>query len=153
MKSSQNAVLLLSSKGVRLLLMLVLLLVANHGSVAQTSGTGGQPKKLPFGISMEYALRLPSYCHGQYFGRAEPQYQLPPRELCGIGTNHFCPGLASLDEARDTQDRGRKSRLYTMAAKRFRYTLRHIEKYPNCPLRPEVESVLLQTEMEMKLFR
>lgn len=64
MKLCKNTPRLLSSRGTQLLLIGVLLLVANHGSVAQTSGADGQPKKLPFGISLEYALRLPAYCHG-----------------------------------------------------------------------------------------
>ena len=120
---------------------------------AHAQGVGGQPQKLPFNTPLQYALQLPPYCHGQYFGRTGPQYQLPPRELCGVRTNHFCPGLANLYQARDTQDRGSKSRLYNRAAGRFRDTLRRIEDYPNCPLRPEVESALMQAELEMQLFR
>lgn len=143
-------------RGARCLLLMLLggiLLGTSLGVVAQTAGAGGQQQKLPFNTPLKYALQLPSYCHGQYFGRTEPQYQLPPRSLCGVRTNHFCPGLGNLYEARDTQDRGRKQRLYNRAAGRFRDTLRNLEEYPNCPMRPEVESALMQAELEMQLFR
>lgn len=102
---------------------------------------------------LKYAVRLPDYCGSQYFGRSGPQYQLPPRELCGVRTNHFCGALVSLMQAQDEQSRVKRLNRLNHAEKEILYTQRGIADFPRCPLRPEVEAALARVRTSMRTFR
>jgi hypothetical protein len=117
------------------------------GILGHSDASGAEPmspgkKKAP----LKYAMQLPQYCWGQYFGRTEPQYQLPSKKVCGVGTNHFCTGLINLYQGRDERkDLARKQAL-GMAKQNIRYTQDYIAPYPNCPLHADVKRALLEVE-------
>ena len=118
----------------------------NSAMAAELMSPG--PNKAP----LIYALKLPQYCQGQYFGRKEPQYQLP-RELCGVGTNHFCEGLIRLYKARATTDRAKKAEHYRSAKRPVEYTKRWIADHPRCPLHPTVNQVLNEIDLKLKMYK
>lgn len=102
---------------------------------------------------LKYAVRLPDYCGAQYFDRPGPQYQLPPRQLCGVRTNHFCGALVSLMQSQDERSRVKRLNRLKHAEKEILYTKRGIADFPKCPLHPEVEAALGRTRAAMQAFR
>ena len=84
-------------------------------------------------------LVLPKFCWSQYMHNVKgPQYSIP-RELCGVGMNHYCPALIELNRA--MKSTGSKRRQHLVVAKRgIQYTLRWMKPYPSCPIRAQVEA-------------
>lgn len=106
----------------------------------------------PYRAPIRYVLRLPKYCHGQYFDMSGPQYRIS-RELCGVGTNHFCPGLINLEQARESTDANKKARYYRKAQNHMEYTLRHIADDPGCPLLPTVNRLHEEIGLMLKIYQ
>lgn len=102
---------------------------------------------------LKYAVRLPDYCGFHYFGHAGMQYRLPPREICGIHTNHFCGALVSLMQSQDESSRVKRINRLKAAEKEILYTQRGIADFPKCPLHAEVEAALARTRAAMRAFR
>ena len=129
----------------RLGLIGVLVFVGFDYSLALEPMSPG-PHKAP----LKYAIQLPLYCWGQYFGRIEPQYQLPPRQLCGVITNHFCPGLIYLYQAREELNPSKKKHYMSRARSGFLYTKNGIKQFPRCPLHQQLAPVLAEVEWALK---
>ncbi|AFL75867.1 hypothetical protein [Thiocystis violascens] len=102
---------------------------------------------------LKYALKLPKYCGHLYFGKEGAGYRMPSRELCGVGTNHFCGGLIALYQARAEKDRKKKPGYYRKAKKEVEYTKQWIADYPRCPLHPVVNNTLMEIDMALKLYK
>lgn len=97
--------------------------------------------------------QLPQFCWSQYVDDAEgPQYSISPR-LCGVGMNHYCPGLVDLIRARRSFGDRKKLRdrlgHLNSALTNTTYTLRAMQNYPNCPIRSQVEA----TDAEVRVMR
>ena len=94
-------------------------------------------------------INLPRFCWAQYLDDVHgPEFSMPPRNICGPGMNHYCPGLLDLMDAKrsvGSKSKERKGHLYR-AKKRTLYTLRAMEKYPQCPIRSHAESTLAEIE-------
>lgn len=82
---------------------------------------------------------LPKFCWSQYMNNIKgPQYSIP-RDLCGVGMNHYCPALVELN--RSMKSSGFKRHQHLVVAKRgIEYTLGWMKGYPNCPIRAQVEA-------------
>jgi len=97
--------------------------------------------------------QLPQFCWAQYMEGVEgPEYSIPAKE-CGVGMNHYCPGLISLIEAKHavgSKARDRPGRLNS-ARKDVLYTLNAMTNYPNCPIREHAEATLKEVEMLQKM--
>ncbi|MCQ9372916.1 hypothetical protein NMQ14_01480 [Methyloversatilis sp. XJ19-13] len=84
---------------------------------------------------------LPQYCLAQYIDGLEndSRFQIIG---CGAYSNHYCPGLVEIAQARKTHVISKKSELLNSARKNMEYTLRGTRDQPNCFLRQEAESNL-----------
>lgn len=123
----------------------------NFSRAAETMAPG------PYKAPLIYAMRLPQYCDGLYFrgkpSGKKPTKNLTSRELCGVGTNHFCPGLVALYQARDARDRNQKINFYNVAKKEMEYTKSWISDYPQCPLHPLVNRTLMEINATLKIYK
>jgi hypothetical protein len=102
--------------------------------------------------TVEEALALPRFCWNQYLGYEGPEYSLPPRQVCGVYTNHYCPGLIALNRANRAVNDNAKRRWLAASRGEFQYTVRHTTKYPDCPLRIDAQSKLRQIDVYQKIF-
>ena len=98
--------------------------------------------------------QLPQFCWAQYVDDVEgPQYSISPR-LCGVGMNHYCPGLVDLIRARKAlgDQQQLKARLGHLRSARTNatYTLRAMQDYPNCPIRQHVERTSAEIDVMQK---
>lgn len=95
-------------------------------------------------------VQLPQFCWAQYMDNAQgPQYSISPK-LCGVLTNHYCPGLVALIRAKKSlgSTAKLKERLANLreAEKDTGYTLRGIKDYPHCPIRSHVEATAVEVQ-------
>lgn len=84
---------------------------------------------------------LPKFCWHQFLGNKfdGPAYKIP--SSCGVGMNHYCPGLVQLNRANRSFDDPDQRRWFLRSAKgSFDYTINAMRDYP-CPLRGEVNSM------------
>lgn len=95
---------------------------------------------------------LPQYCWSQYVDGLEknPAYQI---QGCGVYTNHFCPGLVEIAQARTAREPARKKELLQSAKKNMEYTLHFTEQIPSCMLRPEAQAHLNTINMKLQLMK
>lgn len=95
--------------------------------------------------------QLPAYCWSTYMkGVSGPQYSID-RRSCGPGTNHYCPALVEVIRAkRKVADRTARFRHLTEARNKTLYTIRHLEKYPGCVIRGDVDSTLREIDGMLK---
>ena len=90
--------------------------------------------------SLPEVMKLPPYCKAQF--RPEifkgPEYAFPP---CGGWFNHYCPGLAALNQASNPALSPSERRFMLSEARgHIRYTVHNLDKAPpNCPLKPMLD--------------
>jgi hypothetical protein len=104
-------------------------------------------------------LQLPQYCQWQ-MDRENPQFQAPQFRIthvfpnCGVGTNHYCPGLLAMVRAnRPGADRRHRGYWIERAGAEFLYTSRAIKPYPNCGLHGPLDESLRKLEVMAKSLR
>ena len=104
-------------------------------------------------------VRLPQYCQWQ-FNRDKPQFQAPQFRInrvfpnCGVGTNHFCPGIVAINRAnRPGADRDHRKYWTERARAEFQYTARAIKTYPDCGLHEPLRKYMNQVESMLKTLR
>jgi hypothetical protein len=104
--------------------------------------------------SITEATLLPKFCWGQYFKERfkGPEFEIP-RRSCGVGMNHYCPGLVALNRANRSFDSKMKRGYLRGAQWQVRYTVKAMEKYPNCPIRGEVMRTNQLIERELRLLK
>jgi len=98
---------------------------------------------------------LPRFCWAQFSDTARgPEFSMPPKALCGAGTNHYCIGLVNLLRAkRNTSDpASTRASNIRQAKRRTLYTVKAIERYPNCPIRSHVQSTLMEIEALERVY-
>jgi hypothetical protein len=95
--------------------------------------------------ALEIAL-LPKFCWGQMNvpHAAGPEYNIP--RGCGFGMNHYCPGLVWLTRAKRASSERDRHGFLRRASGEVRYTIRAIEKFPGCPVRPHIEQTVAEIE-------
>lgn len=85
---------------------------------------------------------LPKFCWHQFLGKRfdGPVFKIP--KSCGVGMNHYCPGLVQLNRANRSFDKLDHRRWLLKSAKgSFEYTIKAMRNY-HCPLRGEVNNML-----------
>lgn len=100
------------------------------------------------------ATMLPKFCWGQFMGNRfkGPEFTIP-RDSCGVGMNHYCPALVSLNRANRSFD-SRTKRGYLQGARaQALYTVKAMQKYPHCPIRGQVDRTYQQIERELGMLR
>ena len=97
---------------------------------------------------------LPHFCWAQFSNARGPQFSMPPKKLCGSGTNHYCSGLANLLRAKRNISDSAKNRSANLnrAKSRTLYTVKALERYPNCPIRGHVQSTLMEIEALERIY-
>ena len=119
-----------------------------------SSGTALAIEMTGFQASPAEVMALPQFCYAQFLGEkySAPQYRIP--ESCGVGMNHYCPALVVLNRANKSYAERMHRRGYLESAERQTiYTLKAMEKYPNCPIRSQVETTYRLIEMQIKSMR
>ena len=104
--------------------------------------------------SVTEATLLPRYCWSQFLGSKfkGPEFEIP-RKTCGVGMNHYCPGLVALGRAnRSIDDKWRRGNL-EIAEQGVAYTLRAMEKYPRCPIRGDVMRTYQLIKRELSVLQ
>jgi len=102
--------------------------------------------------SVAEATLLPKYCWGKFLGEKfkGPEFTIHD---CGVGMNHYCPGLVALSRAnRSVDDRTRQGYLFGAKAQ-VQYTVKALEKYPRCPIRGDVMRTHQLIERELSVLR
>lgn len=128
------------------LCLIASMIFASDGMAASKLMTPGKYK-----AELKYGLMLPDYCGGLYFNRKDAAHRMPPREICGVYTNHFCSGLINIYKAREAIGK-KKVWFYKGAKKDVEYTKVHIEKYPRCPLHKDVNTALTEINMWLNML-
>ena len=104
-------------------------------ALAPSTATAGKYK-----ASAIIIATLPQYCYAQYIDGLEhdPRFQIRD---CGAYSNHFCPGLVGIEQARKSKDPDEKKELLRMARENVNYWANHsrVDDYPKCILRQEGE--------------
>jgi hypothetical protein len=96
------------------------------------------------------AAQLPKFCWGQYVDAKGPEYGI---QGCGPGMNHYCWGLVEQLRANKTIGNQKLRIAYLQRAKgNTLYTMRAMEKYPTCPLRPHVENTYQQVQTSLRIY-
>lgn len=120
------------------------------GSFAQEPMSPGSYK-----APLRYAVQLPPYCFGTFFGRTEPQYQLPSAQ-CGPFINHFCSALVFLMQAREAMDKNKKVSYLERAERAILYTkdgIANPKPRPQCPMNRDVAKALAEAQAGLMVFR
>lgn len=100
---------------------------------------------------LENVMLLPQYCWSQYDNKFQgPQYGFN-RTLCGVGMNHYCPGLLFYQKAQIETNPGKRAQLLKRALGAIEYTLKWMQGYPNCPIRGDVLQMQNQVRMGLGL--
>lgn len=132
-----------------------LVLAASSASQAQQSYK--TPKDLP-----QFIARLPKFCYAQYVDQKlweNPEYSII--KACGIGMNHFCPGLLNIMRAESsipvkfqmngkTHQTNRQYELF-QAKDNVQYTLKRMP--PDCIYRDSVYLAKQRVDLLEKIVR
>jgi len=118
------------------------------------AGASGQDVLGGWNPSVTEATLLPKFCWGQFLGNKfkGPEFEIP-RDTCGVGMNHYCPGLVALGRANRSFDNKTKRGFLEGAERGVRYTVRAMEKYPRCPIRADVTRTYQLIERELSLSK
>ena len=95
-------------------------------------------------------MLLPQFCWGQFnpaFKGKGAQYDISQFPNCGVGTNHYCPGLVAINRA--NRDYKRRGYWIRVAEDQIGYTIRSLSKHPQCALNPHVE----QTASRLRVMK
>jgi hypothetical protein len=95
-------------------------------------------------------MLLPQFCWGQFnpaFKGKGAQYDISQFPNCGVGTNHYCPGLVAINRA--NRDYKRRGYWIRVAEDQIGYTVRSLSKHPQCALNPHVE----QTASRLRVMK
>jgi len=100
--------------------------------------------------SIEIA-QLPTFCWAQF---EVPDAQGDEFKIrgCGVGVNHYCPGLITLIRGKSSAARGKPLPLIRMADAEVAYTEKGISGYPNCPIRGHVEATRAEINRLLRMY-
>ncbi len=117
------------------------------GASAQSDLDGWHP-------SVPEATLLPKFCWGQFLGSKfkGPDFGFP-YDSCGVGMNHYCPGLVALNRANRSFDNKAKRGYLQGAQAQVQYTLQALKKHPQCPIRMDAMRTYELIERELSLLR
>jgi hypothetical protein len=103
-----------------------------------------------------FLARLPKYCYAQYFDTKQwnnPQYSIVA--ACGVGMNHFCPGLLNIMRAEYTINPKKFNRREELrwAAENVNYTIAHLKDPASCVYTQDVMAAKQRVEILQKIIR
>ncbi len=100
--------------------------------------------------SVEIA-QLPQFCWAQFEVPDAQGDEFKIRD-CGVGVNHYCPGLITLIRGKGSAARGKPLPLIRMADAQVAYTEKGISGYPNCPIRGHVEATRAEINRLLRMY-
>jgi len=97
--------------------------------------------------------KLPKFCWAQMEvpGVAGPDYSIP-RSECGVFTNHYCPGLVTLNRFKREANKSKHVSLLGLADNDIRYTEQGIKDFPRCPIREHVAASRAEVNTLLRLY-
>lgn len=97
--------------------------------------------------------QLPKYCYDQYVDQSlwkNPEYSITA--ACGVGMNHFCPGLINLSRAQKASiPKGNRRDQLRDGKTNVQYTLDRMS--PNCRYRDDVNTAMMRAKVLEKILR
>ena len=120
-------------------------------TVILISGVAGAA---PYSVApvMEYT-QLPKFCWGHFNDELEGEQYYIPR--CGVGTNHYCDGLLSLQRSKKANDIYARKAMLASAKKDTLYTIGYIKRdgvLESCPISPHVQQTLQEIELQFQIY-
>ena len=116
-------------------------------ALALLAGLQTQAQAGVYKAPLENVMLLPQYCWGQYDNKFRGAQYGISRSLCGVGMNHYCPGLLLYQKAQVEPDSGKRAQLLKRTLGAIEYTLKWMQDYPNCPIRGDVLQMQNQVRM------
>lgn len=99
-------------------------------------------------------LRLPKFCWHTFTASHRGSGYNIPKQSCGPGMNHYCPGLLRKLRADDPlRKKSERVQLYKQALADVNYTLRWMKAYPSCFIRRHALTARTQIESSLQLLR
>lgn len=97
---------------------------------------------------------LPRFCWHQFMGNRfqGPEFEIPYAS-CGVGTNHYCPGLVLLGRANRAFNMQMKRGYLLGAQNQVGYTVTALQRYPRCPIRAQVQQTYQLIQLELSQLR
>ena len=118
----------------------VAIVLLGSGLLTDAAAQGYAP-----GTTAAERLQLPKYCWAQYIDKnysGNPEYSITG---CGVGMNHFCPGLIYLIRAQKVSNPPKvRAENAGGAIAEFNYTKRAMT--PDCRLRADVDAALAKAK-------
>jgi len=122
------------------------------GSATVTFSTAGTAAPYSVAPVTEY-MQLPKFCWGHFNDDLRGEEFYIPR--CGVGTNHYCDGLLSLQRAKKARDVGQKKGLLAAAKRDTLYTKGWIERegfVGTCFITSHVQQTLQEIELLHQIY-
>ena len=115
------------------------------GAQAQRQGRWNPP--------MAERLKMPGYCQAQYDPEFRKQMRIPtPMEMCGVGMNHFCPGLYLLNQAGNAAlPRQDRRDALSQAVIELNYTKQRIP--PDCVFMQDFQNAMARLSVLSQLLK
>ena len=97
------------------------------------------------GVTAAEIIMLPKFCWAQIEvpNARGPEYS---PQGCGVGTNHYCPGLVKFIRAKRLADKQKMVAMLAGVENDIKYTEGWIKDYPKCSIRSHLEST--KTELQ-----
>jgi hypothetical protein len=129
-----------------------LLLAAGALAIAAHCEAQQQLYKRKHDTALEIA-QLPKFCYDQYVDTSlsrNPEYSITA--ACGIGMNHFCPGLLNLMRAqKGTLSRDSRRGHLRQGKENVEYTV--VRMPANCRYRDDVNAAMVRVQTLEKILR
>jgi len=95
--------------------------------------------------------QLPRFCWAQYHVPGINGNDYPIRD-CGVGMNHYCPGLVGFVRGRTAPNKSRALYFLKGADGAIAYTERAMEGYPNCSIREHVAETRAELNRLLRMY-
>jgi len=145
-----------SQLSIRAASIAVALLLASFGMPAWCQqGDSHYYRRSPDYDMPQFLARLPRYCYAQYFDTKQwnnPQYSIVA--ACGVGMNHFCPGLLNIMRAEYRVEPNRFNRRQELrgAKENVQYTIQRL-KPSECVYTEDIMAAKQKVEILEKIIR
>jgi hypothetical protein len=130
---------------------IALFLIAANSALSQNLYRRSPDYDLPI-----FLARLPQFCYAQYFDTKQghnPQYSIIA--ACGVGMNHFCPGLLNIMRAEysiNTKKFNRKEEV-RWAKENVDYTIARLQNPASCIYTQDIMAAKQRVNVLEKIIR
>ena len=133
---------------------MIALLVAALPMSSSSAGPVVIKKYMNLTPSQTELLRLPKFCWHTFTASHRGAGYNIPKQSCGPGMNHYCPGLLRKLRADDPlRKKSDRIQLYKQALADVNYTLRWMKDYPSCFIRKHALTTQAQIKGSLQFLR